>query len=158
MRRTRNSTQSPNSIVPETEPLTDYGEVVAPLVFEKLLAIRWGFEPSQGFVKRLKDERENHQVDSKQGQVLRAIQQHLPADELDDPDELSQTDHGHEIGGITDPDDYEQDAERPIKLPWDRLRHYCPILRTKFACAQGGSDVTAHSLGDTGAKSNIITL
>jgi exodeoxyribonuclease III len=51
-----NALEADPSVFPDTKPLTDYGDVVAPLVFEQLLAIRWGFEPTSDFVTRLKEE------------------------------------------------------------------------------------------------------
>ena len=110
-------------LFPNTTPLTDYGEVVAPLIFEKLLAIRWGFEPSHGFANRLKEEMDKCPVNSEQAEILKAIQQNLPNgdDEQSEPEEAydngkkgmfeegRQTGYGHEIGGMydPDPDDYE---------------------------------------------------
>jgi exodeoxyribonuclease III len=159
-------------IFPDTDPLTDYGEVVAPLIFEKLLAVRWGFEPSQSFVKRLKEEIGKCPIGSERAEILQSIQQNLSEEEEPETDafyedrrkgtyeECRQKGYGHEIGvgNTNDPDDYDQDVERPYKLPWDKLRNDCPMLRTKFYCTVPKWTVTTHCLGDTGAKSNIITL
>ena len=171
-----NALEADPSIVPDTTPLTDYGDIVAPLIFEQLLAIRWGFEPSGEFVTRLKEEMDKCPEDTERQEILQELHQRETENPEKEPlcvysettdyghvgpfEEHRQSGYGHEVGGHNDPLEYEQDYEIPHKLPWDKLRHDCPILRTKFPSkpGQGPEKVISHSLGDTGAKSNIITI
>ena len=163
------------SVFPDTTPLTDYGDIITPLVFEQLLAIRWGFEPTSDLVTRLKEEMEKSTEDTGRRETLQEIRQRETVKQALEPtcvygettdyghvgpfEEHRQSGYGHEVGGPNDPNTKDPDRELPHKLPWDRLRHDCPILRTKFPSkTEGGGARVTHCLADTGAKSNIITL